>query len=256
MTVPGPATAMVLAAGLGLRLRPLTRHRPKPLVELAGRTLLDRALDHLSAAGVSRVVVNLHYLGHMIEAHLAGRAVPAIEFSHEDEELLETGGGVAKALDLLGGEPFYVVNADITWTDASTPALARLTAAWRDGNMDALLLLHPVDAATGYDGAGDYSLDAGSGGAVAGAAGQLIRRGERPTAPLVFTGVQLLHPRLFVDVPAGPFSLKHLYDRAEEAGRLYGIIHAGDWHHIGTPAGLTEAEQILSQTTSTTGGAP
>jgi len=241
-----PMSAMVLAAGLGLRLRPLTENCPKPLIQVAGRTLLDRAIDHLAAVGVARVVINLHYLGHMIEAHLSGRALPVIEFSREDDVLLETGGGVTKVLPSLGPAAFYVVNADITWTDGKTPALQRLAAAWRDGDMDALLLLHPVGSATGYDGVGDYTSDQN---------GRLTRRRERDAAPYVFTGVQMLHPRLFTDAPSGPFSLNRLYDRAEEAGRLYGIFHEGDWHHIGTPAGLAEAEEILSQDPQNADGA-
>lgn len=241
MTETAPAAAMVLAAGLGLRLRPLTENCPKPLIAVAGRTLLDRALDHLVAAGVARAVVNLHYLGHMIETHLTARPTPQIDYSRE-EALLETGGGVTKALGLLGPSPFYVVNADIAWTDGEAPALKRLAALWRDADMDALLLLHPVARATGYDGVGDYLGAPGQGGA----AHTLTRRRARPSAPYVFTGVQLLHRRLFIDAPSGPFSLTRLYDRAEKAGRLHGIVHDGDWHHIGTPAGLTEAETALS----------
>jgi MurNAc alpha-1-phosphate uridylyltransferase len=246
MTGNAPNAAMVLAAGLGLRMRPLTENCPKPLIELAGRTLLDRALDHLVTANVARAVVNLHYLGGMIESHLSGRPAPLIDFSREDDELLETGGGVTKALGLLGPNPFYVVNADITWTDGNVPALQRLATAWQEDNMDALLLLHPVETATGYDGKGDYSCDIAT-DVGKGPPGQLSRRRDRPTAPHVFTGVQLLHPRLFAGAPSGPFSLTRLYDKAEEAGRLYGIIHSGDWHHIGTPAGLAEAEKILTK---------
>lgn len=238
-----PTRAMVLAAGLGLRLRPLTESRPKPLIAVAGRTLLDRALDRLVEAGIAEAAVNLHYLGHMIEAHLAGRPAPRITLSREDAQLLETGGGVKKALPVLGDAPFYVVNADIAWTDGATPALRRLAAAWRDAAMDALLLLHPVAAATGYDGAGDYACD-GDGEA----AEALRRRRERPSAPYVFTGVQLLHPRVFAGAPEGPFSLIRLYDAAEAAGRLFGIVHDGEWHHIGTPAGLAVAEQRLAAT--------
>lgn len=235
-----PTRAMVLAAGLGLRLRPLTETRPKPLIAVAGRTLLDRALDRLVEAGVAEAVVNIHYLGHMIEAHLAARTAPRIVLSREDDALLETGGGVAKALPDLGTAPFYVINADIAWSDGASPALLRLAQAWRDESMDALLLLHPVAAATGYDGTGDYALD-GDGEA----AGRLRHRRGRPAAPHVFTGVQLLHPRLFAGAPAGPFPLIRLYDAAEESGRLFGLVHDGDWHHIGTPAGLAVAERRL-----------
>lgn len=239
MTAPAPRRAMVLAAGLGLRMRPLTAARPKPLITVAGRTLLDRALDRLVEAGVEETVVNLHYLGPMIEQHLAGRARPRTTLSWEADQLLETGGGVTKALPMLGDDPFFVVNADITWADGETPALKRLAAAWRNEAMDALLLLHPVATATGYDGVGDYAMPEGD-------VATLRRRRDDPAAPFVFTGVQLLHPRLFGDVPAGPFSLTRLYDQAEASGRLFGLVHDGDWHHIGTPAGLEIAERHLS----------
>ena len=228
-----PTHAMVLAAGLGLRMRPITKKLPKPLVPLGGRTLLDRTLDHLEAANVESVTVNLHYLGHMIKDHLATRMNPQIKFSDETARLLDTGGGVTKALSSLGENPFYVANADIAWEDGPEPALSRLMRFWRDGAMDALLLLHPVDMATGYDRDGDYGCTDD---------GVLTRRRDDPKAPFVFTGVQILHPRLFEYAPMGPFSLTHLYDVAEAAGRLYGIIHDGAWNHIGTPAGLEKAE--------------
>lgn len=228
-----PKCAMVLAAGLGKRMRPITDTMPKPLVRLAGRTLLDRAIDALASAGIEQIVVNIHYLGAMIEDHLASRTAPEIILSREDGMLLETGGGIAKALPYLGSDPFFAVNADIAWTDGSTPALTRLAAAWQDAAMDALLLLYPVSQATGYDGAGDYDIADD---------GRLRRRTDEPAAPFVFTGVQLLHPRLFDGAPEGRFSLSLLYDRAQETGRLYGLVHDGDWHHIGTPAGLAEAE--------------
>lgn len=231
-----PTHGMVLAAGLGLRMRPITETLPKPLVPLGGQTLLDRALDHLQKANVRSATVNLHYLGHMIEEHLATRSEPKVTFSWEKDLLLETGGGVNAALPTLGESPFYVVNADIAWEDGPQPALNRLANFWRDEGMDALLLLHPVAQATGYDGAGDYELER---------EGALTRRRDTPSASLVFTGVQLLHPRLFVNAPTGAFSLTTLYDQAEAAGRLFGLVHDGAWHHIGTPAGLTEAERVL-----------
>lgn len=236
--VAAPRRAMVLAAGLGLRMRPLTQNRPKPLIPVAGHTLLDRALDRLVEAGVEEAVVNLHYLGAMIEAHLANRAAPRTILSREEDRLLETGGGVTRALPHLGDDPFYVVNADIAWADGKTPALRRLAATWREDTMDAVLLLHPVATATGYDGVGDYTMDGD---------GALRRRRDDPAAPYVFTGIQLLHPRLFASAPTGPFSLTRLYDEAETAGRLFGVIHDGDWHHIGTPAGLETAEQHLAK---------
>lgn len=239
MTGAVPRCAMVLAAGLGLRMRPITETMPKPLVKLGGRSLLDRALDALAAANVAKAVVNTHYLPHMIEAQLASRTAPCIALSPEDV-LLETGGGIAKALPLLGAGPFFVVNADIAWEDGKIPALARLAASWDDGGMDALLLLQPVADAPGYDGAGDFTLDAAADGA-----GRLARRAGE-TAPFVFTGVQLLHPRLFSDVPAGPFSMNLLYDRALANARLHGLVHDAAWYHIGTPAALAQAERLIA----------
>jgi len=231
-----PTHAMVLAAGLGLRMRPITENKPKPLVSLMGKTLLDRALDHLVNTDVSSVTVNLHYLGYMIKNHLASRIQPNIVFSDETDKLLDTGGGVKVALSTLGINPFYVVNADIAWQDGSRPALSRLAQFWQDEIMDALLLLHPTVLATGYDGPGDYYSTSDKG---------LMRRRDMDSAPYVFTGVQLLHPRLFKDTPDCPFPLTFLYDRAEANGRLFGLIHDGAWHHIGTPSGLAEAEEVF-----------
>lgn len=225
--------AMVLAAGLGLRMRPITLSTPKPLVSVAGRTMLDRALDHLAVAGVQEMVVNTHWLAERITEHLADRS--DISLSHEDE-LLETGGGVAKALPLLGHDPFYVVNSDIIWTDGETPALARLATAWREQDMDALLLLQPTATAVGYEGKGDFFING---------ADVPRRRGEAATAPLLFSGVQILHPRLFEGCPSGKFSLNVLYDRALAEGRLFGLVHDGRWFHVGTPAALPEVEALL-----------
>lgn len=226
-----PKRAMVLAAGLGLRMRPLTETTPKPLIEVAGRTMLDHALDRLAEAGVEVAVVNTHWLPEQIEKHLEGRTSPAIVISREDE-LLETGGGIARALPQLGEEAFYAVNADIVWRDGAIPALARLAAAWNDAEMDALLLVQATVRATGYSGDGDFMMDP---------LGRLARRPERVVAPFVFAGVQILHPRLFEGAPAGAFSLNRLYDRAMEAGRLYGIAHDGEWYHVGTPEAVAEA---------------
>jgi len=232
-----PHRAMVLAAGLGLRMRPITEHTPKPLVEVAGRTMLDRALDHLTAAGVSRMVVNTHWLGDRIAAHLSGR--PGITLSHEDD-LLETGGGVAHALPHLGTEPFYVVNSDIIWTDGASPALLRLADAWDESRMDALLLLAPTATAMGYEGQGDFFLDP---------TGLPRRRQESEVAPLLFSGVQILSPRLFDGAPGGKFSLNVLYDRALAAGRLSAIVHDGRWYHVGTPDALPEVEAAIEAAT-------
>ena len=226
--------AMVLAAGLGLRMRPITLTTPKPLVSVAGRTMLDRALDHLAVAGVQEMVVNTHWLADCVKEHLADHS--DISLSHE-EELLETGGGVAKALPLLGHEPFYVVNSDIIWTDGETPALARLARAWVDQDMDALLLLQPTGNAVGYEGKGDFFINGND---------TLRRRGDADTAPLLFSGVQILHPRLFEGCPSGKFSLNVLYDRALAENRLYGVVHDGGWYHVGSPEALPQVEALLA----------
>ncbi|MDO8606007.1 MAG: nucleotidyltransferase family protein [Phaeospirillum sp.] len=225
--------AMVLAAGLGLRMRPITLTTPKPLVSVAGRTMLDRALDHLALAGVQELAVNTHWLADSVREHLADRS--DISLSHEDV-LLETGGGVAKALPLLGHEPFYVVNSDIIWTDGETPALVRLAQTWNSADMDALLLLQPISTAVGYAGKGDFFINADD---------TLRRRGEADSAPLLFSGVQILHPRLFEGCPAGAFSLNLLYDRALSERRLFGLVHDGGWYHVGTPDALPEVEALL-----------
>jgi MurNAc alpha-1-phosphate uridylyltransferase len=230
-----PRRAMVLAAGLGLRMRPITENLPKPLIEVAGRTLLDRALDRLEEAGVEQAVINVHYLGAAIERHLLRRARPAIVFSRE-ERLLETGGGVRQALDLLGPAPFFVVNSDVAWMDGPRAALARLAEAWDDAGMDALLLVNAVAKTDDYDGSGDFFLSP---------AGRLRRRARGEIAPFLFTGVQILHPRLFAGTGPEPFSLNLLYDRAEAAGRLHGLVHDGLWFHVGTPSGLAIANRQL-----------
>lgn len=227
--------AFVLAAGKGTRMRPLTDRVPKPLVAVAGRPMIDFVLDRLAAAGIEEAVVNTHYLAGLVEAHLAGRGHPRIRISREPV-LLETGGGVAKALAHLGPSPFFVVNSDGLWRESATPALARLVAAWDDAGMDALLLVHRTEAAVGYDGAGDFELAAD---------GRLIRR-RGDTAPFAFMGVQLLHPRLLRDAPEGAFSLNLLYDRALAAGRLHGLAHAGDWFHVGTPEALVAAQRAFA----------
>ncbi len=230
-----PRKAMVLAAGFGTRLRPITEKTPKPLVMVGGRTLLDRAIDRLEQAGVKTVVVNLHYLGHLIEQHLRKRKSPEILFTHE-EEILETGGGIANALDLLGDEPFYVANTDIMWLNGPQCTLGRMAQAWDDVRMDALLLLHFTVDAYGYKGNGDFSVDPD---------GRIRRRPEREISPYLNTGVQILHPRLFKDMPVEPFSLNVLYDRAICDGRLFGIVHDGEWFHIGTQEGLAEADAYV-----------
>jgi MurNAc alpha-1-phosphate uridylyltransferase len=226
---------MVLAAGLGTRMRPITDTMPKPLVEIGGRTLLDHAIDRLALVGVGRVVVNVHYMAEMVEARLAEREQPRIAISRE-KELLETGGGVAHALPLLG-DWFFVVNSDVLWLDSKDYALARLAATFDPRTMDAILLLQRTVTAVGYEGSGDYFLDT---------LGTPRRRREREIAPYLFTGVQLLHRRLFDGIEEPRFSLNRIYDRAEAGGRLHGIVHDGEWYHVGTPEGLSATRARFS----------
>jgi MurNAc alpha-1-phosphate uridylyltransferase len=230
-----PATAMVLAAGLGTRLRPITDRVPKPLVNVAGRTMIDRALDRLVAAGVRRAVVNLHYKADIIARHLSERRDIEIVFSPE-ETLLDTGGGVARALALLD-ERFFVANSDIIWRDGKDRALSRLLRAFDDRRHDALLLLQRTTSAVGYDGQGDFLLDQ---------LGTLRRRREYEVAPHLFAGVQVVHRRLFDGAPAGAFSMNTLWDRAIAEGRCAGLVHDGDWFHVGTESGLAAAEAQLA----------
>jgi MurNAc alpha-1-phosphate uridylyltransferase len=210
-----PKVGMVLAAGRGERLRPITDTLPKPLVRIAGRALLDHAIDRLEAAGVERVVVNVHYLGDIITEHLAARATPAIVIARE-AAALETGGGVRHALPLLGDEPFFVVNGDSLWLDGKVSALIRLADAFDPATTDAMLLLQRTATAVGYDGPGDYMLDQ---------VGTPRRRQQREVAPYLFAGVQLLHPALFEGMPDGAFSLNRIYDKAEHAARLGALVN-------------------------------
>jgi MurNAc alpha-1-phosphate uridylyltransferase len=229
------ACGMVLAAGLGTRMRPITDRIPKPLIPVAGKPLIDHAIDRLAEAGVKRVVVNIHYKADMVARHLETRRTPSITLSREDE-LLETGGGILKALPLLD-DMFYVINSDVVWLDGKTAALRRLARAWDPARLDAVLLLQRTTTALGYEGPGDFFLDP---------LGVLRRRREREVAPHLFAGVQILHRRLFDGRPPGKFSLNPLWDRAIAAGRLAAIVHDGEWYHIGTPAGLALAEERLA----------
>lgn len=232
-----PDTAMVLAAGKGTRMAPLTDTLPKPLVQLMGKPLIDHALSRLDAGGIGRVIVNVHYLADKLEAHLLERIKPKITISDERAELLETGGGVRKALPLIGARPFYLVNSDSVWFEAGAPALSRLSDAWDDACMDALLLVVPLDRSSGYVGRGDF---------VRSADGRLTRLSDAPADEgYVYMGTAILHPRLFTDAPSGMFSLNLLFDRAIRAGRLYGLVHDGDWMHVGTPDAIGEAEARL-----------
>ncbi len=233
--IPIPRRGMVMAAGLGTRMRPLTTLTAKPLLPVAGRSLLDRALDHLAVAGVETVVVNTHWQPEAVRAVISARTRPAIVESHEDR-LLETGGGVANALPLLGPAPFYVINGDAFWLDGAMPALARLAAAFDAGEMDALLLVHRAAQLPYYAGRGDFAVDP---------LGVVRRPGEREIVPYVYAGVQLASPALFAGAPPGAFSTNMLWDRAMSAGRLRAVVHDGVWLHLSTPEDLTEAEEVL-----------
>lgn len=230
-----PATAMVMAAGKGTRMMPLTATRPKPLIEVAGTTLLDHVLDQLRAAGVGRIVVNVHYLANQIEDHLAAHAADfEVAVSDERSLLRDTGGGLIKALPLIGADPFYCVNADNWWIDEGGNALVDMARAWDDAQMDVLMLVVPFAQAGNTQGIGDFDMDAD---------GRLSREEPRRQRPFVWTGIQLLSQRIVADPPAEVFSTNVFWDRAIAAGRCFGMIHAGQWFDVGYPAaiGLTEA---------------
>jgi N-acetyl-alpha-D-muramate 1-phosphate uridylyltransferase len=232
-------TAMVMAAGLGTRMRPLTAVRPKPLIEVAGQPLLDHILDRLRAAGIKRIVVNVHYLADALEAHLARKAGDLdVLVSDERGLLLETGGGVTKALDLIGDDRFLVVNGDNLWVDGPVDAIDLLAARWDEAAMDALLLVVPLARAHCHGGRGDFHMDA---------MGRIGRRKPGKIAPFVYTGIQLVSRRLFEEAPEGPFSTNILWDRAIAAGRAYGLVHQGLWFDIGTPAAIAQTEAVLAE---------
>ncbi|MGE7205615.1 nucleotidyltransferase family protein [Sphingomonas sp. NPDC019816] len=240
--VPGgrvPRTAMVMAAGLGKRMRPLTATRPKPLVSVAGKPLIDHVFDRLIAAGIERAVVNVHYLADQLEAHLRDR-FPQVEIiiSDEREQLLETGGGLVKARSLLGDDPVLVVNSDNLWIDGPVDAIRLLSSRWDDAAMDALLLMVPLARAHNHKGHGDFHL--GPDGRIT------ARRARNRVAPFSYTGLQILHPRLIVDAPEGPFSTNLFWDRAIEAGRAFGQVHQGLWFDVGTPRAIPQTELILA----------
>ncbi|HET6321182.1 MAG TPA: nucleotidyltransferase family protein [Hyphomicrobium sp.] len=241
MTQPSnwrPRSAMVLAGGFGKRMLPLTQDKPKPMVELKGRPLIDHVLDRLAAAGVARAVVNVHYCADKLEAHVKHRARPEIVISDERQQLLDTGGGVVRALPMLGAEPFLIHNSDSVWIEGVGSNLERLFAGWDPDAMDSLMLLATAATSLGYDGPGDFVMDKD---------GRLSRRGEREMAPFVFAGVSIAHPRMFEGAPEGPFSMNRLWDRAIDSGRLYGIRLDGLWMHVGTPEALSEAERWIDR---------
>lgn len=244
MTDVMPHIAMVLAAGYGTRMRPLTLLRPKPLVTLAGRTLLDHVLDRLVAVGVPRAVVNVHYLAEQVMEHVAHRQAPQVIISDERDMLLETGGGVVKALPLLGDERFFHFNSDTVWTEEGESALSRLALNWDEDRMDMLLLLSRPDRAVSYNGRGDFILSDD---------GRLRRREKTDGSAPVYMGAAIIHPRICVDAPSGSFSLNLFFDRAIAQGRLFGLVHQGWWMDVGTPESLARAEEYLLEQRETHG---
>jgi MurNAc alpha-1-phosphate uridylyltransferase len=232
-----PKSAIVLAAGLGTRMRPHNGHIPKPLVTVAGKSLIDYGLDRLADAGVERAVVNVHHLADAIEQHLASRPRPRIIISDERANLLGTGGGVANALPQLGAAPFFLVNSDTLWLDGAEPNFTRLAEHFDARTMDGLLLLAPSTGSLGYEGRGDYTMRPD---------GRLQPRGKEERAPFIYAGAAILSVALFADVPHGAFPLTHVFDRAASAGRLFGLALDGVWMHVGTPAAITAAEAALA----------
>lgn len=232
-----PKTAMVLAAGLGTRMRPLTNDRPKALVEVAGRALIDHVLDRLADAGVERAVVNVHWFADRLETHLSSRRRPAVVISDERAELLETGGGLKKAAPLLGSDPVFVANIDSVWTDNGGDALAQLARLWNPSIMDAALLLARREGSIGFEGDGDVFLAED---------GRLTFRGDAPSAPFAYMGVHICRPDYVADGPEGPFSLSGFWRRSAAAGRLFGCVLNGDWMHVGDPRARAEAEARLT----------
>jgi len=233
----GPSRAIVLAAGLGTRMRPLTNDRPKPLVEVRGKALIDHVIDRLVQAGVTFVVVNVHYRAEMIKAHLAKRRDVEIHISDETEELLDSGGGIAKVLPLFEGEPFFTHNSDSIWVEGTGRALDKLKARWNPNEMDALMLVAPTVTSVCYEGRGDFMMDAD---------GRLARVPEQRVAPFVWTGVQIVHPRLFETLPGRKFSINILWNRAIENRRLFGQRLDGVWMHIDRPEAIGQAEDFLA----------
>lgn len=228
-----PHSAMILAAGLGQRMRPLTLTTPKPLLKVAGKSIIDYSLDRLKAAGVKNAVVNKHYLPEQIDTWAISVRGIFMQVSDETDAVLETGGGIARALPLLGPDPFYVLNSDCFWTENGTPALQRLASHWNADEMDCLLLLIDPKQTTGYDGSGDFTINPD---------GRLSRNTK---SGLAYIGGYMVHPRLFHEAPQGPFSMNLLWNKAIAKGRLFGIAHTGHWLHVGTPDAIDKAEHHL-----------
>ena len=231
-------TAMVLAAGLGTRMRPLTVHTPKPLIEVNGRSLIDHVLDRLQSVGIEQAVVNVHYLADLMQAHLARRTAPAIIISDERRELLNSGGGVKKALPYFSQLPFLLANSDTIWIEGARNNVERMLAQWNPQHMDGLLLLAAMTNSVGFDGAGDFSCLPD---------GRLRRRKEREIVPFAYAGFAILKPELFDGAPDQPFSLNRIFDRALEQDRLYGLRLDGIWMHVGTPEAIRQAEECVAR---------
>jgi len=234
-----PSKAMVLAAGLGTRMRPLTEKTPKPLIEVGGKALIDWGLDSLERAGVAEAIVNVHHLPGLMRAHLAKRAAPRIVVSDETDLLLESGGGIARALPLLGPKPFFVLNADTFWVDDGAPDLSGLALAWDAARMDILLMLAEMGKATGHSGRSDFLL-AGD--------GRLTRSGGNP-AGLIYAGAAIIHPRIFAGAKAEPHSLNRYFDLTAAEGRLFGWVMHGSWITVGTPDAIPAAEAAVAAAT-------
>ena len=232
-----PHKAIVLAAGLGKRMLPITASMPKPLVKVAGQSLVDFALDRLHEAGIETVVVNVHHFADMLEAHLRTRTLPRIVISDERDALLETGGGVKKALPLLGSEPFITFNSDSLWIEGKEPNLKRLVKAWDPERMDILMLVAPLSTSIGFEGRGDFHMEE---------SGRLRRRGADDSAPFAYAGVAIVKPELVHGTPDGAFSANAFYDRAIAKERLWGLCMEGQWLHVGEPQAIAEAEKCLA----------
>lgn len=232
-----PRTAMVLAAGLGKRMRPITDTMPKPLVMVAGRTLLDRGLDSLAEAGVAKAVVNVHYFPEQIVAHVASRTTPGIVISDESEGLLDSAGGIVKALPEFGGEPFYILNADTFWIDRGQPNLERLALAWDAAKMDILLMLADLESATGHSGSTDFLI----------ASDGALHRAQGDPSGLIYAGAAIISPAIFAGAPRGPLSLNRYFDDAIATGRLFGMRMQGSWITVGTPDAIPLAEAAVER---------
>lgn len=239
--VPGsgqPKAGMMLAAGLGTRMHPITQTLPKPLVKVRGKTLLDYGLDALESAGVERAVVNFHHHPEQIEAHVSSRTAPQIQLSDERDGLLDSGGGIKKAMAQLGSDPFFVLNSDSFWIEGAKPNLLRMADFWQADTMDILLLLADMAGAVGFATKGDFLMDSD---------GRLERRGEQKTAPFAYAGAAIVNPDIFAGSPDGPFSINILFDKALEHGRLFGLRLDGLWLHVGTPEAIREAEEAIAK---------